>query len=69
MIRFSDPIAEGATLVAGGDAGRPRKGAFIHRRFWTMSHSAHTAFHEELFGPVASIIRARDTSHAIELGK
>jgi len=27
----------------------------------------HPAFREELFGPVASVIRARDAGHAIEL--
>lgn len=28
---------------------------------------AHTSFREELFGPVASIIRARDAAHAVAL--
>lgn len=59
-------IAEGATLVAGGTPV-DREGCFYPPTLLDNVTPAHTAFREELFGPVASIIRARDTSHAIEL--
>lgn len=59
-------VAEGATLIVGG-APLDRDGCFYPPTLLDNVKPEHTAFREELFGPVASIIRARDTSQAIEL--
>lgn len=63
-------IAEGAKLECGG--GRPAGEAFA-KGFWTAPTvfsgitPANTIFHEEIFGPVASITTFKTVEEAIEL--
>ncbi len=59
-------LAAGARLVSGGQltAGR---GYFYPPTVLTGVRPGMPAFEEELFGPVAAIIPARDESHAIAL--
>ncbi|GBQ93225.1 NAD-dependent succinate-semialdehyde dehydrogenase [Asaia krungthepensis] len=59
-------IAEGARLVVGGEPV-DRPGAWYEPTALLDVTPGMTAFREELFGPVACIITARDVDHAIEL--
>ena len=61
-----ESLALGATLITGGT--RPKRAGF----FYAPTVLAHVtpgmpAFDEETFGPVATVTRARDAKHAIEL--
>ncbi|MFC3941198.1 succinate-semialdehyde dehydrogenase [Pseudomonas gingeri NCPPB 3146 = LMG 5327] len=59
-------LAEGATLLLGGGkiAGH---GNFYEPTILADVTDQMTSFKQELFGPVASIITARDARHAVEL--
>jgi succinate-semialdehyde dehydrogenase/glutarate-semialdehyde dehydrogenase len=59
-------VAAGATLALGG---KPRDGAgwFYEPTVLTSVPEHAPAFCEETFGPLAAIVRARDTSEAIRL--
>lgn len=59
-------VAAGATLACGG---RPleRRGFFYAPTVLTGVGPGMAAFDEETFGPVAAIIRARDTTEAVAL--
>lgn len=59
-------IAQGAELIVGGDL-LDGDGYYYAPTLLDNVTPDHVAFREELFGPVASIIRARDADHAIEL--
>jgi betaine-aldehyde dehydrogenase len=59
-------LAEGARLVAGG--GRPGgldRGHFLQPTVLDGVQHGSSATREEIFGPVASIVRVRDVSEAI----
>jgi len=60
--------AEGAKLVVGG--GRPahlNRGFYIEPTVFARVDNSSTIAREEIFGPVLSVIAARDEAHAIEL--
>jgi aldehyde dehydrogenase (NAD+) len=60
--------AEGATLVTGG--GRPKhleKGYYIEPTVFGNVDNSSTIAQEEIFGPVLSVIPARDEEHAVAL--
>lgn len=57
-------IAEGAVLVTGGHP-LEREGAFYAPTILDQVRPGQPAYHEELFGPVASVIRARDETDAL----
>lgn len=59
-------LSEGATLLLGGDkvAG---EGNYYTPTILGDVRPGMTSFKEELFGPVASLIVARDAEHAVEL--
>ena len=59
-------VAKGATLLLGGEipAGR---GSFYPPTVLTGVKAGMPAYHEELFGPVASIFTARDERDAIRI--
>jgi len=59
-------VAEGATLVTGGE---PIDGPGYYYAPTILDHvtPGMTVFSEEVFGPVAAIVRARDDDHAVEL--
>ncbi|GBR14448.1 NAD-dependent succinate-semialdehyde dehydrogenase [Asaia spathodeae] len=59
-------VAEGARLVVGGEPV-DRPGAWYEPTVLAGVTPQMTAFREELFGPVACLIEARDTDHAIAL--
>ncbi|MVW78942.1 aldehyde dehydrogenase family protein [Bordetella sp. 02P26C-1] len=59
-------IEEGATLLMGGEKA-PGAGNYYKPTVFANVTSDMTSFREEMFGPVASIIRARDAEHAVEL--
>ncbi|MBB4864106.1 succinate-semialdehyde dehydrogenase [Pseudomonas nitritireducens] len=59
-------LAEGATLLLGGGKAEGT-GNFYQPTVLADVTAQMTSFREELFGPVASIIRAKDARHALEL--
>jgi succinate-semialdehyde dehydrogenase len=59
-------IEEGARLVLGGSK-MAREGNFYAPTILADVHPGMTAFREELFGPVAALIVARDAQHAVDL--
>jgi len=64
--QVQDTLAEGATLLLGGKkAAGP--GNFYEPTVLAEVTDQMTSFKQELFGPVASIITARDARHALEL--
>jgi succinate-semialdehyde dehydrogenase / glutarate-semialdehyde dehydrogenase len=59
-------VAEGARLVVGGSA-IDSPGWYMEPTLLLDVQPGMTAFDEETFGPVATITRARDDDHAVEL--
>ncbi|WP_439128512.1 aldehyde dehydrogenase family protein, partial [Polaribacter sp.] len=59
-------IEQGGELVLGGKIPE-RKGAYYPATILANVKPGMTAFDEEIFGPVASVIKAKDENHAIEL--
>ncbi|SDT30920.1 succinate semialdehyde dehydrogenase [Pseudomonas asplenii] len=59
-------LAEGATLLLGGKKAEGT-GNFYEPTVLADVTEQMTSFRQELFGPVASIITARDARHAVEL--
>jgi betaine-aldehyde dehydrogenase len=60
--------SEGATLATGG--GRPKhldRGFFIEPTVFGNVDNHSTIAREEIFGPVLSVIPARDEAHAVEI--
>jgi succinate-semialdehyde dehydrogenase len=61
-----DTLEEGATLLLGGNKAEG-PGNYYEPTVLGDVTDQMTAFKQELFGPVASIITARDAAHALEL--
>lgn len=61
-----DTLEEGATLLLGGQKAQG-SGNFYEPTVLAGVTDQMTSFKQELFGPVASIITARDAAHALEL--
>jgi len=59
-------VSAGAVPALGGEP-LDSPGCYYTPTVLTHVTPEHPAFREELFGPVASVIRARDAGHAIEL--
>lgn len=59
-------LAEGATLLLGGNKVEGVANFYAPTVFANVTPDM-TAFKQELFGPVAAIITARDAEHAVEL--
>ena len=59
-------VAQGAVLVAGGYS-LDRDGAFYAATILDHVQPGQPAYHEELFGPVAIVIRARDEADALRI--
>lgn len=64
--QVQDTLAEGATLLLGGDKV-PGAGNYYAPTVLADVTDQMTSFKQELFGPVASIISARDADHAVAL--
>ncbi|MNY30227.1 Succinate semialdehyde dehydrogenase [NAD(P)+] Sad [compost metagenome] len=61
-----DTLEEGATLLLGGRKAEGPGNYYEPTVFGDVTDQM-TSFKQELFGPVASIITARDAAHALEL--
>ena len=59
-------IQQGAKVLIGGKA-REGKGNFYEPTILTNVNPQMSVFTDETFGPVAAVIRARDTEYALEL--
>ena len=59
-------VAQGARLLLGG-AALPGRGYFFAPTVLADVTPAMPVFHEETFGPVAALVRARNAEHAIAL--
>lgn len=64
--QVADAIAKGARVVTGG-AVIEGPGAFFEPTVLTGVTRSMRAYHEELFGPVAVVYRARDDDEAVAL--
>lgn len=64
--QVADSIKMGAQVALGGKA-LDRKGYFYAPTVLTEVTPEMPVFREETFGPVAAVIRARDSEHAVEL--
>jgi succinate-semialdehyde dehydrogenase/glutarate-semialdehyde dehydrogenase len=64
--QVQDSVARGAKLVLGGEVP-PGDGAYYPPTVLTNVKPGMPAYDEELFGPVASIIGARDEQDAIRI--
>jgi succinate-semialdehyde dehydrogenase/glutarate-semialdehyde dehydrogenase len=64
--QVTESVAQGAELVTGGE---PVDGPGCYYAPTILDHvtPGMTVFAEEVFGPVAAIVRARDDDHAVEL--
>ena len=57
---------EGAELLCGGECvERARKGFYLTPALFTSTHNAMRINREEIFGPIASVIRVRDYDEAL----
>jgi succinate-semialdehyde dehydrogenase/glutarate-semialdehyde dehydrogenase len=65
-VQVETSVALGAALQLGGRVP-DRPGAWYPPTLLTEVTREMPAFREELFGPVAAVVRARDDDHAIEL--
>ncbi len=59
-------VQDGAEIITGGEM-LDREGFFYAPTVLAGVEPGTVAFTEEIFGPVASLIRARDADHAVEL--
>jgi succinate-semialdehyde dehydrogenase/glutarate-semialdehyde dehydrogenase len=59
-------VKQGAKLLAGGHK-LSRRGFWYEATVLAQVPHEAPAWREEVFGPVAAVVRARDLSHAIEL--
>jgi succinate-semialdehyde dehydrogenase len=64
--QVQETLEEGATLLMGGKKAEG-PGNFYEPTVFADVTDRMTSFKQELFGPVASIITARDAAHALEL--
>jgi succinate-semialdehyde dehydrogenase/glutarate-semialdehyde dehydrogenase len=65
-VQVEKSIAQGARLTLGGQVPQ-RVGAWYPPTLLEDVRPGMVAFDEELFGPVAALVRARDRAHACEL--
>jgi succinate-semialdehyde dehydrogenase/glutarate-semialdehyde dehydrogenase len=59
-----DSIAHGATVLLGAQVPN-RDGAYYPATVLANVHKGQPAYHEEIFGPVAAVIRVKDEDEAI----
>ena len=65
--QVTQSIAKGATLITGGQRLTDRPGFFYAPTILADVRPGMPAYEEEVFGPVAIVIRAKDTEDAIRL--
>ena len=61
--QVSGAVADGASLAASGE----RRGAWYAPGVLSGVRPDHAAYHEELFGPVAMVLKAQDEAEAVEI--
>jgi vanillin dehydrogenase len=61
--KIKESVAAGARLLLGGT----HEGNFYHPTVIADVKPGMAAFRDELFGPVAAVVRAQDADHALEL--
>ena len=64
--QVKESIEKGATLLCGGEIP-DRKGSYYPATVLENLSEDSPAYKDELFGPVASLFRAKDLAHAIEI--
>jgi succinate-semialdehyde dehydrogenase / glutarate-semialdehyde dehydrogenase len=64
--QVNETVKAGAKVIIGGKR-IDREGAFFEPTILTDIKKGMTAYHEEIFGPVASFYRVKDENEAIEL--
>lgn len=64
--QVQESLSKGAEVVIGGEIPR-RKGAYYPPTILENVKPGMPAYHEELFGPVASVIRVKSLEEAIEV--
>ncbi|HKI57254.1 MAG TPA: L-glutamate gamma-semialdehyde dehydrogenase [Trueperaceae bacterium] len=68
ILRYIDSGKQEARLVLGGSAvGEPEQGLFIEPTIFAEVPQSATIACEEIFGPVVSVMKARDFDHALEI--
>ena len=65
--QVTQSIEKGAKAILGGKIPRNRKGAFYPATILVNVKKGMPAYEDELFGPVASVIRVADQAEAIEV--
>lgn len=65
--QVQDAVAHGAQCVLGGEIPKDMSGWFYPATILDKVNSDCRIYHEEVFGPVAIILRARDNAHALNL--
>lgn len=65
-VQVTETVAAGADVVTGCEP-IDRPGAFYHASILDRVEAGMRAYHEELFGPVAIVIRARDEEDALRI--
>ena len=65
--QVTQSIKKGAKAILGGKIPRNRKGAFYPATILVNVKKGMPAYEDELFGPVASVIRVADQAEAIEV--
>ena len=65
-VQVTDSIAAGAVVVTGCEPGEG-EGAYYKASILDQVKPGMRAYHEELFGPVAIVIRARDEADALHI--
>jgi len=64
--QVTDSVKNGAEIILGGEIPH-RKGAFYPPTILEKVQPGMPAYHEELFGPVASVIKAKDEQEALQI--
>lgn len=65
--QVTDAVEHGARCLLGGNIPEYEQGWFYPATILDNVNPACRVYHEEVFGPVASILRAKDSLHAIAL--
>ncbi|MBW3664692.1 MAG: aldehyde dehydrogenase family protein [Actinobacteria bacterium] len=66
--RIEDAVSKGATIVAGGRERRGLgHGTYLEPTVLDHVTAAMDVYHEESFGPILSVVRARDLQEAVAL--
>ncbi len=65
--QIADAVSQGARVLSGGHRKDSPRGQFFEPTVLSQVNSNMLVAHEETFGPVMPILRARDADHALEL--